>query len=276
MVVSKPLRRAYLDGPFGQLHYAEQGAGRPVVLLHMSGFDHTQFARVLPLLADAGLRAIAIDLPGFGTSDPPPAAPSVPDYAAAVLALVDALTLEPAVLVGSHLGAQIATEVAVTRPDAVERLVLVGPMPTTPQDRAANQALIEAEKHATIAPDGRHLTEMWQLVVQYFQGWTEIDAVQRLVVSQLRAGERNWYGHNAVFTYDHAAALERQRQPCLVLSNTGDIAHPFALRTRELFPRFAYRELKGGTALIVDEQPQAWTDAVIAFAREERLTGTPG
>jgi pimeloyl-ACP methyl ester carboxylesterase len=267
IAMSMPLHRGYVDGPFGQLHYAEQGAGRAVVLVHMSGFNHQQFARAMPLLADAGLRAVALDLPGYGMSDPPPGPPAVPDYAAAVLALVEALDLESVVLVGSHLGAQVASEATVTRPEAVERLVLVGPMPTTPEDRATHQALIETEKHATIETDGRHLTQMWQLVLEYFTGWTDIDAVQRLVVSQLSAGACNWYGHNAVFTYDHAAALARHRQPCLVLSNTGDVAHGFAVRTREQFPEFAYRELDGGTALIADEQPRAWTDAVIAFAR---------
>lgn len=261
------LRRGYVDGPFGQLHYAEQGAGRAVVLVHMSGFNHAQFAKAMPLLADAGLRAVAIDLPGFGMSDPPPRPPSVPDYATAVLALMEALAIEPVVMVGSHLGAQVASETAATRPEAVERLVLVGPMPTTREERAAHQALIETEKNASIKDDGRHLQEMWQLVLEYFQGWTDIAAIQRLVVSQLSAGTRNWYGHNAVFAYDHATTLARQRQPCLVLSNTGDIAHAFSLRTCEQFPKFAYRELQGGTALIVDEQPRAWTDAVIAFAR---------
>lgn len=265
--MSLPPRRGYVDGPFGQLHYAEQGAGPAIVLVHMAGFNHVQFAKAMPLLADAGRRAVAIDLPGFGMSDPPPAPPSVADYAAAVLAVVDALGLESVVMVGSHLGAQVASEVAVTRPEAVEKLVLVGPLPTTPEERAANQAQVEAEKNATIDADGRHLVEMWRFVLEFFQGWTDVEAVQRLVVSQLSAGARNWYGHNAVFAYDHAATLARQGQPCLVLSNTGDIAHVFALRAREQFPRFAYRELEGGTALIVDEQPRAWTDAVIAFAR---------
>ncbi|HWI71922.1 MAG TPA: alpha/beta hydrolase [Baekduia sp.] len=263
-----PLHRGYVDGPFGQVHYAEQGDGPAIVLVHMSGFSHVQYAKAMPLLADEGFRAVAIDLPGFGMSAPTESAASVPEYAAAMLAVVEALALEPATIVGSHLGAQVATEAAVARPDAVGKLVLIGPMPTLPEERESHQALIEAEKHATIEPDGSHLTEMWGLVLQYFKGWSEIDAIQRLVVSQLWAGDRNWYGHNAVFTYDHAATLARQSQPCLVLSNTGDVAHSFSLRTRDQFPQFAYRELEGGTALIVDEQPRAWTDAVVKFARD--------
>lgn len=262
-----PLRRGYVEGPFGQLHYAEQGSGRPVVLVHMSGFNHVQFVKAMPLLADAGLRAIAIDLPGFGMSAPPPEAPSVADYAAAVLALIDALAIAPVVLVGSHLGAQVVTEVAVVRPEAAERVVLVGPLPTTPDERSAQQEFIDLERRATIAADGRHLMEMWRLILDHFPGWTDVAAIQRLIISQLAAGARNWYGHNAVFRYDHAATLAHLRQPCLVLSNTGDIAHPLSVRTRDLFPHFAYRELEGGTALIVDEQTQAWADPLIAFVR---------
>lgn len=260
-----PLRRGYVDGPFGQVHYACQGTGPAIVLVHMSGFNHTQFAKAMPLLADGGFQAIAIDLPGYGMSDPPPSAPSVRDYAETVLALVKALSIGPVSIVGSHLGAQVASEVAVMRPEIVDRLVLVGPMPTTLEERTAHQALIDAEKNATIDADGRHFLEMWRLVLEYFRGWTDIQAVQRLVVSQFSAGTNNWYGHNAVFAYDHADALARQRQPSLILSNTGDVAHPFSLRAREQFPQFTYRELAGGTALIVDEQPQQWSDVVLKF-----------
>lgn len=265
--MSHSLRRGYVDGPYGQLHYADQGTGRVVILIHMSGFDHTQFTKAIPILADAGFRAIAIDLPGFGMSDPSPSAPMVSDYALAVSSLVDALDVDSAVMVGSHLGALIASEVAVKYPALVERLVLAGPMPTTLEERTSHGSLIEAEKNAMISTDGSHLMEMWNLVLHYFQGWTDIEAVQRLVISQFSAGSRNWYGHNAVFSYDHASTLAIHKQPCLILNNTGDINHIFSLRTRDKFPEFKYQELKGGTALIVDEQPAEWTNAVIKFAR---------
>ena len=56
----------------------EMGEGRPVVLCH--GFPELAFSwhRVMPRLADAGYRAIAIDQRGYGASDCPPA---VEDYA---------------------------------------------------------------------------------------------------------------------------------------------------------------------------------------------------
>lgn len=261
------MRRGYVDGPFGQIHYVEQGEGPAVLLLHMSGFNATQFRKALPLLADAGFRAIAIDFPGFGTSAVPPEPPSVADYARAVVALADGLGLPTVHLVGSHLGAQVATEVAVQDAARVGRVVLVGPLPTTAEEREENQAFIAIERNATVHADGGHLQNMWDLVLAAFAGWSDLESVQRLVTSQLDAAEHNWFGHNAVFSYDHAARLEQQTQPTLILTNTGDIAHGFSLRAHAAHPEFAYRELEGGTALIVDEQPEAWSAAVAEFLR---------
>jgi pimeloyl-ACP methyl ester carboxylesterase len=266
--MSSSLRRAYVDGRFGQLHYAEQGDGPTVVLVHMAGFNHLQFIKAMPLLAERGYRAIAIDLPGFGASDTPSSPPSVRDYAGAVLDLLDALGVESAAVVGSHLGAQVATEVAVTKHGSVDRVVLVGPLPTNAEERAGGQAQVEAERSARTEPDGRHLTTMWDFTLEFFAGWTDIEAVQRLVTSQLAAGDHNWFGHNAVFSYDHASSLGRLQQPTLILTNTGDVAHMLSARAHQDFPAFGYHELDGGTALIVDEQPEEWTKALAAFLGE--------
>ena len=260
-------RRAYVDGPFGQVHYVEQGEGPAVVLVHMAGFNSGQYSRAMPLFAEAGYRALAIDLPGFGGSETPPRPPSISDYAASVATLIDTQELRAVTVVGSHLGAEVATEVAVTRPDLVGRVVLVGPLATSPEDRAAGQRQVDVERAATLRADGAHMTEMWEYAARFFSGMTDVGAFQRLITSQLAAAEHNWYGHNAVFSYDHLGSLERQVQPALILTNTGDIAHPFSARTHELFPQFGYRELDGGTALIVDEQPVEWTTAVIDFIR---------
>jgi pimeloyl-ACP methyl ester carboxylesterase len=264
-------RRGYIDGPFGQLHYVEQGQGPPVVLVHMAGFNAVQYSRALPHFAVAGYRALAIDLPGFGGSETPPRPPSIFDYATSVAALMDELELPAVTIVGSHLGAEVATEVAVTRPDAIDRVVLVGPLATSPEDRAVGQRQADIERAVTPRSDGAHVTEMWEYTARFFPGMTDVPAFQRLITSQLDAAEHNWYGHNAVFTYDHLASLERQVQPTLILTNTGDIAHPFSARTHELFPSFAYRALDGGTALIVDEKPGEWTTAVIDFIRSSTM-----
>ena len=101
------------------------GEGQPVVLLH--GFPDSSYLwrRQLPALVDAGLRVIAPDLRGFGESERPP---EVHDYALGhsvrdVLAVLDALEVERAHVVGHDFGAVVAWLVAVSVPERVERLV---------------------------------------------------------------------------------------------------------------------------------------------------------
>ena len=111
------IRKGYAEGRWGQIHYKECGPvgdheGRPLLLLHQSPTDSVQFARAMRPLAVRGIRAIAIDLPGFGGSDTPPAPPSVADYAHIVPAVLDHLGIAKASILGHHTGAVIATEAA--------------------------------------------------------------------------------------------------------------------------------------------------------------------
>lgn len=112
------------------VHHVRGGRGRPVVCLHgWPGFRH-DYRRVRPLLEDHA-DVIAIDLRGFGGS----LAPTVPvaDHGRAaqarlVLAVLDALELGPAVLVGYDVGSGVAIQVARDAPERVAGLVLGNPM----------------------------------------------------------------------------------------------------------------------------------------------------
>lgn len=108
------------------LHVAELGAGPLVLLLH--GFPQFWWAwqRQLRDLADAGYRAVAVDLRGFGGSDKPPRGYDAPTLAADVSALVSALGEDDATVVGTDLGGLLAWTMASLRPDVVRGLVVVG------------------------------------------------------------------------------------------------------------------------------------------------------
>ena len=102
----------------------EQGAGPAVVLLH--GFPELAYSwrHQLPALAEAGYRAIAPDLRGYGQTDRPGA---VLDYAltelvADVMGLLDACGLESAWFVAHDWGALLAWQIALIEPDRMRGL----------------------------------------------------------------------------------------------------------------------------------------------------------
>ena len=112
-------RRRYVDVPYGQVHVAEAGDGPPVVLLHQTPRSWDEFAEVLPLLGARGRRAIAVDLPGMGASDPHPEGATIEAYADGVIAALDGLDITTFDLVGHHTGGAgtvAATSTATTPP----------------------------------------------------------------------------------------------------------------------------------------------------------------
>lgn len=117
----------------------EMGEGRPVVLCH--GFPELAFSwhRVMPRLADAGYRAIAIDQRGYGASDCPPAVEdyAITEIAADVAGLLDALGVEQAVYVGHDWGAPVVWNSAVLHPDKVAGVIGVNNpyIPAIPDDQ---------------------------------------------------------------------------------------------------------------------------------------------
>jgi pimeloyl-ACP methyl ester carboxylesterase len=100
-----------------------------VILLH--GFSDSWFSwsRVLPLIPSR-YHVIAPDSRGHGDSDKPEGGYAMRALAGDVLALMDALHLERATIVGHSMGSVVAQQVAVAAPDRVERLVLVGSGPS--------------------------------------------------------------------------------------------------------------------------------------------------
>ena len=262
-------RKGYADGPDGQIHYLICGEGPPVVLSHQSPSSLHQFDAVLEPLATAGFQAIAVDTPGFGQSDVPSSPPSIADYAAALVAVLDALGIAAAHGVGHHTGAMVINEAAVQYPDRWRKIVLNGPVPFTKQESDGwRDYALTFERAWRPKPDGSHLMEIWDRRTNGTKGWTSLEGMHRSVVDWIAAGTTGWYGHNAAFDYDQAAALMKITRPCLILTNTGDGVYDLALRARDMRPDFAFAALEGGTHDIIDEQPEAWTETVVSFLRD--------
>jgi pimeloyl-ACP methyl ester carboxylesterase len=114
-----------------RLYYEIHGTGpRLVVLTHGILLDSRMNRRLAGDLAERGFRVALLDLPGHGQSDKPrhASAHRMDSYARHVIALLDALGAEQAVVGGVSLGANVALHVAVLAPERVRALVVEMPV----------------------------------------------------------------------------------------------------------------------------------------------------
>jgi len=161
-------RRGYADGPYGQVHFRDTGGdGIPIILCHMCPQTSKQFTAVYELFQKRGIRAIGVDTPGFGESDPTPFVPAVQDWAPAFVAVLDHLGISKAHFLGHHTGSKTATEVALQFPERVGKLVLQGPTPYTEERRLQNlQGLQDRAIDLVYKTDGSHLQGMFHYRTQ--------------------------------------------------------------------------------------------------------------
>ena len=106
--------------------YDSGGPGIPFVLLHGLGLSLEIWGKVIPALS-AQHRVIAFDFPGYGEADRPDAAYDGAFFADQVEALMDALALPEAYLVGSSLGASTIVRFSAGHLPRIRRAILMAP-----------------------------------------------------------------------------------------------------------------------------------------------------
>lgn len=122
---SFPVKHALIDGR--KLAYIDEGQGQTMLFVHGLSTTLSTFDPLLPVMIKNGYRVIAVDLFGYGKSDKPDVAYSVPFHAATVAALVRHLKLKDVILVGHSMGAAISLQTALHEPDGIRALVLLTP-----------------------------------------------------------------------------------------------------------------------------------------------------
>jgi len=109
--------------PGGQLHAVADGDGPPILLFHSWVADLRAWDPVVPLLVDAGYRAVRFDARGFGSSTTEDIEVS---HHADGRAVLDAFGIGQAALVGNSRGARTALDLVVETPERAVALVWVG------------------------------------------------------------------------------------------------------------------------------------------------------
>ncbi|MEU0410583.1 alpha/beta fold hydrolase [Streptomyces griseorubiginosus] len=139
------------------------GASAPPVLLVMGsgGSGRAWHLHQVPALTAAGFRVISFDNRGIAPSDEGAEGFGIDDLVADTAALIEELRLGPCPVVGISMGAHIAQELAVSRPELVDRLVL---MATRARSDALRTALCRAEME--LYDQGVRLPAGYEAVVQ--------------------------------------------------------------------------------------------------------------
>ena len=187
-----------------RIHLVEVGKGPLVLMVH--GFPESWYSwrHQLHALADAGYRAAAIDVRGYGRSSAPAGIDEyrMTKHVADNLGVVDALGEKSATIVGHDWGAPIAANSALLRPDVFRALALLS-VPYSP--RGARRP-----SEAFRAMGGKE-----EFYIEYFQqpGRAEAEIepdVRRMAAGLLllrlrrcaRTGCRRHYGHDSSWRQD--------------------------------------------------------------------------
>nr|WP_243843478.1 alpha/beta hydrolase [Sphingomonas vulcanisoli] len=247
------------------------GEGLPLILLHQAMMASGQFDWVYAPLAKRGIRAIGIDMPGFGMSDMTPMVPRVEDLACCVPPVLDALGLTSAAILGHHTGAMIATEAAIQFPHRISALIMNGPMPVTEAERQdfLNNGY-PREKANVAVSGGKHFNVVFAGRERLAAGTVPLDRISNYVVQAFVGQAPYWYGHHAAFQYHHELSLPKIPCCAMILTNTGDIIYENAKRAKAIRPDIPLVALDGGGVDIVDQQPEQWADAVAHFLKIPR------
>jgi pimeloyl-ACP methyl ester carboxylesterase len=126
VLIDGPWAHRFISANGSRFHVVEAGTGPLVLFLH--GFPEFWWAwhRQLTAIADAGYRAVAVDMRGYGATDKPPRGYDGYTMAADVTGLIRALGERSATLVGSGYGGMMAWTTAAFHPKMVDRLVVSG------------------------------------------------------------------------------------------------------------------------------------------------------
>jgi 3-oxoadipate enol-lactonase len=256
-----------IAGPAGTLRLTDAGDGTAIVGLHGLTASRRYVLMGSRALERRGHRVILYDARGHGSSDPPADARyGYAQLAEDLLALLDALDLRDALLVGASMGAHTAVRFALEHPQRVAGLALVTPaydpdrfeqaLPRWDRLAAALRdggpdGFIEAYDPGRLAPSWRETVE--RVIAQRLAAHQHLDAVADALAAVPRSRP-----------FDALEDLAAIAAPTLVVASRdeADPDHPLELARR-------YADAIAGAELIVEEpnrSPIAWQGGQLSSA----------
>lgn len=249
-----------------RIAWERRGAGEPVVLVHGLGYARWGWEPVADLLAERH-EVILLDNRGIGESDAPPGPYTVAALADDVAQVLDEAGVERARVVGTSLGGMIAQELALARPERVDRLVLVC---TTPGGQ--NAAPMPAVTTALIAeaPTLEPLVALRLFVENAVAPGASDGLVARILEHRIRTAQtpEAWNAQAAAGQgFDAWDRLPELAAPTLIVHGTEDVVvDPVnANLLAERIPDSRLEWFEGCGHLVFWEEPERFASVVGEF-----------
>jgi pimeloyl-ACP methyl ester carboxylesterase len=269
-------RAAIGDGV--ELEYAVSGEGEPLLLIMGTGGTMGLWAPVLPALSESH-RVIAYDNRGLGGSTPTTEAVSTASLADDAAALMDALELDRAQVLGWSLGSAVAQELAINHPERVSSLTLNGTW-GRPDGfmRSIATAMRTAWAHGTpeerltatavcFSPEALDSPEFEALFAEFSSAFPETEEQRQAMVSQI----------DADLAHDTLDRLDRIGCPTLVLAGEQDVftAPRLGRAVAGLIPdaTFVLLEGPGSSHGMHFERTEEWLGHVVGHLDRRRDAG---
>ncbi len=280
----KHLHTIEIDGrPVNYVDIGDAGDSRPIVFVHGLSGQWQNWLETIPRFAQRR-RIVAPDLPGFGASPLPRERISIELYGRLIVELCERLELAPAVLVGSSMGGFVSAEVAIRRPEIVERLMLVSAAGVSQADLAARPLLAGSKaiglvitsalsqlRPAARRPRVRH----WflSIVVRHPSRLRADLALEGLINGADPPGFED--GLRANLVYDFRERLPQIGCPTLVVWGEQDMIIPVrdADRFLELIPGSRKLVLEDTGHLPMVERPPTFNAELARFLEPEAAAG---
>ena len=265
------VRRGYCDTAAGQVHYRACGEGKPLVLLHWAPASGRMYEHLLPAFAARGFRALAPDIHGYGRSDKQDAGWSIADYARHLGETLRALGAWPANVVGGHLSAAIATELAISEPAGITCLVLDGSPAWTAAQRAALFQSFAGLSPA-IAANGSHKTYAWDMIERSLTQWDDrfrvtddtLPVLYAYLCDYLETGLRP---KPALGAYDMLARLPQLAVPVLALTAETEPLRPMHEAVLEAVRGAQQHVFQGAHPLLDPARAEEYVEVIDRFLR---------
>lgn len=244
----------------GRIGFSEAGSGgTPLAFLHGVGSDKSVWAPQIEHFGKSR-RAVAFDYPGYGDSDPAAQGAGRDDFAAAILAAMDSLSIERAHVCGLSLGGVVAIALHAAAPERCESLILADTFAVHPDGRGINERSVAASADLRALAEAR---------VDVLLAQPADPAIRAEVVETMAKIDPAAYriGAEAVWLADQRDRAAAIGVPTLVVCGAEDKVTPPAL-SRELaalIPGARYAEIPGAGHLSNLEQPGAFNRLVGEF-----------